>query len=67
MDIQLEIYCKTSAKNCASRDAWYAVIERNVEERILNSVRNSVKYDRAIADFENDIYNIQLRWILKQY
>ena len=67
MDIQLEIYCKTSAKNCASRDAWYAVIERNVEEHVLNSVRNSVKYDRAIADFENDIYNIQLRWMSTQH
>ena len=67
MDIQLEIYDKTSAKNCASRDAWYAVIERNVELHVLDSVRNSVKYDRAIADFENDIYNIQLRWMSKQH
>ena len=67
MDIQLEIYVKTSAKNCASRDAWYAVIERNVELHVLDSVRNSVKYDRAIADFENDIYNIQLRWMSKQH
>ena len=67
MDIQREIYYKTSVKNCASRDEWYAVIERNVEVCVLNSIRNSVKYDRAIADFENDIYNIQLRWILKQY
>lgn len=67
MDIQLEIYDKTRAKNGASRDAWYAVIKRNVEERVLNSVRNSVKYDRAIADFENDIYNIQLRWMSTQH
>jgi hypothetical protein len=67
MDIQLEIYDKTRAKNGASRDAWYAVIARNVELRVLHSVRNSVKYDSAIAEFENDIYNIQLRWMSKQH
>lgn len=67
MDIQLEIYDKPLAKNCASRDEWCAVIGRNVELYVLNSVFNSVKYNREIADFENDIYNIQLQWISKQY